>query len=141
MCAVALAEAKLGCDLEMVEPRTDAFVADYFTANEQALVEQEPVEERPLLITLLWSAKESALKALHQGLRLDTRSMDVSLIDSAALHSGDGRQNPCPAPLMAAVADGWYPLRVRYAGDRIFGGWWRHADHMVRTVVNDLPLS
>ena len=141
MCAVALAEVSLGCDLEMVELRSDAFVADYFTANEQVLVEQELVEERPLLITLLWSAKESALKALHQGLRLDTRSMDVSLIDSAARHSGDGRQNPCPAPLMAAVADGWYPLRVRYAGDRIFGGWWRHADHMVRTVVNDLPLS
>ncbi len=141
MCAVALAEVSLGCDLEMVELRRDAFVADYFTANEQVVVEQELVEERPLLITLLWSAKESALKALHQGLRLDTRSMDVSLIDSAARYSGDGRQNPCPAPLMAAVADGWYPLRVRYAGDRIFGGWWRHADHMVRTVVNDLPLS
>lgn len=141
MCAVALAKASLGCDLEMIEPRSDAFVADYFTANEQALVEQELVEERPLLITLLWSAKESALKALHQGLRLDTRSIDVSLIDSAARHSGDGRQNPCPAPLMAGVADGWCPLRVRHAADRIFRGWWRHADHMVRTVVNDLPLS
>ena len=38
--------------------------------------------DRPWLVTLLWSAKESALKALHEGLRLDTRSVTVSLIES-----------------------------------------------------------
>jgi 4'-phosphopantetheinyl transferase len=140
MCAVALAQASLGCDLEMVEPRSSAFVGDYFTANEQALVERELVEERPLLITLLWSAKESALKALHQGLRLDTRCMDVNL-DSAAPHAADGRQNPYPVSLLAPVSDCWCPLQVRYAGDRVFRGWWRQADHLVRTVVYDLPLK
>ena len=30
----------LGCDLELIEPRSDAFVADYFTAEEQALIAQ-----------------------------------------------------------------------------------------------------
>jgi len=140
MCAVALDQASLGCDLEMVEPRNDVFVTDYFTDNEQALVEREPVEERPLLITLLWSAKESALKALHQGLRLDTRCMDVTRVDSAARNAGDGRQNPHPVSLLAPASDGWCPLQVRYGGTRVFRGWWRHADHMVRTVVYDLPL-
>jgi len=140
MCAVALAEANLGCDLEIVEPRSDAFVADYFTANEQALVEREPVEKRPLLITLLWSAKESALKALHQGLRLDTRCMDVSPVASPVRLAGDRRKNPHPVSLLAPVLDGWCPLQVRYGGTRVFRGWWRHADHMVRTIVYDLPL-
>jgi 4'-phosphopantetheinyl transferase len=141
LCAVALHEASLGCDLEMVEPRSSAFVADYFTANEQALVQQKLLEERPLLVTLLWSAKESALKALHLGLRLDTRCMDVSPVDSAAPHAADDRQNPYPVSLLAPVSDGWCPLQVRYAGDRVFRGWWRQADHLVRTVVYDLPVK
>jgi len=140
MCAVALADASLGCDLEVVEPRNDAFGADYFTANEQALVDRELVEARPLLTTLIWSAKESALKALHQGLRLDTRCMDVSPVDSAARHVENGRQNPYPFSLIAPVSDGWCPLRVRYSGGRDFCGWWRHADDLLRTIVYDSPL-
>lgn len=28
----------LGCDLELIEPHSDALVADYFTADEQAMV-------------------------------------------------------------------------------------------------------
>ena len=139
MCAVALDQASLGCDLELVEPRSNAFVADYFTDNEQALIERELVEELPLLVTLLWSAKESALKALHQGLRLDTRCMDVSPVDSAGRHAGGVRQNLYPVSLLPPISDAWCPLLVRYAGARVFPGWWRLADHMVRTVVYDLP--
>src|SRR5208282_5095496 len=37
-CAVAMSGGEIGCDLEVVEPRSDAFVADYFTIEEQALV-------------------------------------------------------------------------------------------------------
>jgi len=37
-CAVAISSLKMGCDLEMIEPRSDAFVADYFTLEEQELV-------------------------------------------------------------------------------------------------------
>src|SRR5690349_15398104 len=38
VCAVAHCGAALGCDLELVEPRSSAFAADYFTATEQSLV-------------------------------------------------------------------------------------------------------
>jgi len=78
MCAVAHPGTGIGCDLEVIEPRSNAFIADYLTAREQALVAQTLDEERALLVNLLWSAKESALKALHVGLRLDTNCMDVS---------------------------------------------------------------
>jgi len=116
-CAVVMSGAEVGCDLEIVEPHSDAFVADYFTSDEQALVARTAEADRPWLLALLWSAKESALKALHEGLRLDTRSVTVS-------------------PLVPAFdLNGWSPLEVRYTGGRVFQGWWQHAENILRTVV------
>jgi len=120
ICAVALSGVDLGCDQEVIEPRSEAFVADYFTEDEQALVAQVCEAERSRLVTLLWSAKESALKALREGLRLDTRSVDVS--------PGDG----------AVDLNGWRPLRI-CADGRSFQGWWQQAHGMVRTFVADPP--
>ena len=135
LCVVGLSRSSIGCDLEMIEPRDDAFVGDFFTANEQTLVEGTPVEERPLLVTLLWSAKESALKALHVGLRFDTTCIDVSPIDAASGQCGENfRQSSVVVSRLAASA-GWSALDVRHDGTHVFSGWWRHADHMVRTVI------
>lgn len=117
LCFVGvLGDSSLGCDLEIVEPRSNAFVSDFFTANERRVIEAAPPEHQPLLVTLLWSAKESALKALQVGLRLDTTCMEVTLDNGAAIGP-------------------WSPLRVQYANTGIFSGWWRHADDLVRTVV------
>jgi 4'-phosphopantetheinyl transferase len=139
MCGVALSGDCIGCDLEIIEPRSDAFTVDYFTVDEQTLVEGTPMEERPLLVTLLWSAKESALKALHMGLRLDTTCLDVKFVEELLPPAEQCRQyllisKSGPNP------DEWHPLRVRYLGGQAFHGWWRDADHMVRTVVSALPL-
>ena len=105
ICAVALSATSLGCDLETVEPRIATFAADYFTANEQTLVEQTCAQVRPLLVTLLWSAKESALKALNTGLRLDTNSVEVSLLDASLLPADDS-----PQPNPASTRPAWRPL-------------------------------
>jgi 4'-phosphopantetheinyl transferase len=121
ICVVAPPLGKIGCDLEMVEPRSDAFVEDYFTKEEQALVAAAPLEERPLIVTVLWSAKESALKALREGLRLSTRSVTVEL-DAAP------------------PVQGWSPLCVHYIDGSDFHGWWRCADGVVRTVVANPAL-
>lgn len=120
-CAVAPPGLELGCDLEQIEPHSDAFIADYFTTEEQQLVAQTCPEERPALLALFWSAKESTLKALHEGLRLDTRSVIVS---------------PAEGPV---DVNGWGPLQVLYTGERIFRGWWQRADSMMRTIVADPP--
>jgi 4'-phosphopantetheinyl transferase len=116
-CAIACSSGVLGCDLETIEPRSEAFVADYFTTAEQSFLANASATDHPRLLALLWSAKESALKALRQGLRLDLRSVVVSPPD--------------------AVFDmnGWSPIAVRHSDDRIFCGWWQHADGMVRTLV------
>ncbi len=137
MCAVALSGFDVGCDLEMIERRSNAFVADYFTAREQTLVERTLVEQRPLLVTLLWSAKESALKALRVGLRLSTNCLDVDLVGGLPLHTEPFRPDFAVVPVCHVNTDGWRPLHVRYSGDRLFYGWWRHTGHMVRTVVSD----
>jgi 4'-phosphopantetheinyl transferase len=123
VCAVALSGAALGCDLEIIEPRSDAFMADYFTAEEQAWVAQESVADRSRLLALLWSGKESALKALREGLRLDTRCVTVSLVE--APQSGD--------------ANGWRPLHVRYGDGQTFHGWWQHTGDLLRTLVAAPP--
>jgi 4'-phosphopantetheinyl transferase len=122
-CAVAMSGVEMGCDLEIIEPRSDAFVADYFTPEEQAMVARASAEDRPRLLALLWSAKESALKALHEGLRLDTRCVAVSLLAAAF------------------DLNGWSPLQVRYTGGQVFHGWWQNTDNILRTVVAAQPLD
>lgn len=75
-CAVSLdANTPLGCDVEQIVPRSDSFIADYFTTAEQALIEQAPAGQRDALVNAVWSGKEAALKALELGLRVDTRAV------------------------------------------------------------------
>lgn len=63
----------LGVDIEHIELREWGFVEDYFTPDEIQRVRAAPIERRETLITAIWSAKESALKALRLGLTIDTR--------------------------------------------------------------------
>ena len=137
ICAVALSGDRLGCDLEMVEPRSDAFVADYFTTHEQALVERASAEDKNLLTALIWSGKESALKALHEGLRLDTRCMEVGPIGVGRVYGLPEQVSDCqPSLASAAQVNGWRQLQVRYEETQVFPGWWRHENHLVRTIVS-----
>lgn len=138
LCAVAAATGTLGCDLEAIEPRDDAFFYDYFTAEERAQVTQAPMAQRWTMLTLLWSAKESALKALRAGLRLDTRSVIVSAINQSSRQGRDENGLPARiafAPQKAHGADWWHPLHVRCASGPIFRGWWRYTDNLLRTMV------
>ena len=120
-CVVGPAEVELGCDLEIVEPRSDAFISDYFTEDEQAWIKRTPEADRQLLLALLWSAKESALKALRTGLRLDTR--DVRVLQSPHFEDRDGR---------------WHPLQVSTNG-QTFHGWWQNTGELLRTFVAQPP--
>ncbi len=118
---VADGPASVGCDLELVEPRSAAFVRDYFTVDEQSRVASAADDEAPLVANLIWSAKESALKVLRTGLRRDTRS--VSVVYSAG---GDAE---------------WAPLVVSTEEGQRFPGWWARFGHFVLTVAAsaDLP--
>jgi 4'-phosphopantetheinyl transferase len=140
-CAIAESRAMLGCDLELVEPRSDAFVADYFTAEEQEVVRQACPADRDAFINLIWSAKESALKALRSGLRIDTCSLSVALDDANTADLNDVRLR---APNgLAAVRDflqPWRALRVSYMQQHVFHGWWFRCANLLRTEVNIPPM-
>ena len=118
-CVLAPAGTALGCDLEIIEPRSDAFLADYFTAEEQAYVAGAEAGERERLLAVLWSAKESALKALRVGLRSDTRDVTVAL-----------------APGWPDLS-GWGALEVHARDAGVFQGWWQTSGDFVRTIVGD----
>ncbi len=119
VCLVGPPGHWVGCDLELVEERTPAFVADWFTPPERALVAAAGAQD-DLVANLVWSAKESALKVLQTGLRRDTRTVEVTLHD--------------------ARAGEWRALSVRAAEGAVFPGWWcRHGD-FVLTVAADTAL-
>lgn len=122
LCTVGCGGGELGCDVDLVERRSDAFVSDYLDAQERADVEARPAD-REWLVPLLWSAKESALKALRLGLSLDTR--EVGIRD---LELGDGTA--------------WQALRVEVApGGRMLEGFWRRRGRRVLTIVGGAGLA
>ena len=141
-CAIAMPGVTLGCDLEIIEPHSDAFVADYFTTEEQLLVAQASGEERWPILALLWSAKESALKALRTGLRLDTRSVIVTPANAPGRRGENA--NKC---IQGSTLDDWRSyrsnswswLQVHHIGGQVFQGWWQQTGHFVRTVVAAPP--
>jgi len=127
MCVIAPGSLRVGCDLETIEERSPAFLADFFTEQEQKLVAETPSIHRGRLVTLLWSAKESALKALGCGLRSDTQWVDAlpeSFTESAVGNSGSAHTQ-------------WNPLTVTLRGGRTFRGWWSEFGGQVRTVVGE----
>ena len=125
LSAVAARPAAIGCDIEEIAERSDRFVEDYFTERERAIVGGAPGNERALVATLIWSAKESALKALREGLRLDTRSVEVSLtggLDRFAEKSG-------------LTSEEWSPLLVQHGAGNTYRGLWRAHDRFILTIV------
>ena len=55
VCAVLPGSTRIGCDLELVEPRSAAFVADYLTAAEQEAVAAST--DPAMVSNVIWSAK------------------------------------------------------------------------------------
>ncbi len=119
VCIVGADLSRLGCDLELVEPRSDGFVTDFLTAEEQEYVGAHAEPE--VAANLLWSAKESALKVLRTGLRRDTRSVPVDVGKPA--DTGWGRLDITPTE-----------------GGRI-GGWWRREGAFLLTTACDRPFE
>ena len=132
VCVVALGPARVGCDLERVEPRSAGFLADFLSTAEQAYVASAPLDDRALTANLLWSAKESALKLAGTGLAQDTQRLEV---------------RPAPTDLRATRSEeaeasdpGWSRLEVVVADAPPLHGWWRRDGVFVLTVACDPPM-
>ncbi len=112
----------VGGDLEVVEPRSDAFVREWLAPTEQAMVDAARAHGRHHeTACVIWSVKEAAAKVLREGLRLDVRRAVVSLDQH---DSGDG----------------WRPSVVEWtAGGPTIAGWWRIDEVLVIAVAGDRP--
>jgi 4'-phosphopantetheinyl transferase len=121
-CVVAPPDVEVGCDLELVRAHEPSFAEDYFAGSETAFLRQAPMQQRILLTSLIWSAKESALKSLREGLRRDTRSVIVDIRPGQRPHE-------------------WNPLAVRCTQtNHVFPGWWRFLRGFVLTIASDQPI-
>jgi 4'-phosphopantetheinyl transferase len=122
VCLVGPPGTALGCDLELVEPRSQAFVGDFLTPAEQRLVAASgDGDAQDLLANLVWCGKESALKVLRTGLRRDTRSVEVSFPEGAGV-------------------DGWAPMSIRAVEGTVFPGWWQRFGAFVLTLAATKPF-
>lgn len=127
MLAAAAAVIAPGCavgiDLEVIAPRTAVFTGDYFTAEERQQVEHAPPIWRTTQVNAIWSAKESALKALGVGLRVDTRAVS------------------CRFEAFSQPPTAWTEFTVRLDAARLGGdlptlhGWWRVIPGYVLTLI------
>jgi phosphopantetheinyl transferase len=111
--ALSVDGLSVGVDIEVTTPRSSAFVVDYFSSGECALL-NDRTDKYDLNVTVIWSAKESMLKALGLGLRLDTRRVRVT---SIGFHRGSG-------------SDGWNPLGLE-SDNSVWVGCWRQINEVV----------
>lgn len=125
-CIAVIADAPsvVGCDLELIEPRSGAFVREWLAVPEQRLISGCDEARQALVANLIWTAKEAAAKVRREGLRLDVRAAVVTFTERCA------------------EADGWCPLQVDWDhGRRTTAGWWRREPGWVMTVVGEPPSS
>jgi len=109
----------VGCDLEFLEQRSENFVKDYFTEMEMSFVKSCLPRHKTLASNLIWSSKESVLKALKEGLRLDTRSVNIN-IDA-----------------FVPGKDEWQNFTVEIDKSENYHGCWKQEGDFVYTLATD----
>ncbi|MBN1581390.1 MAG: 4'-phosphopantetheinyl transferase superfamily protein [Anaerolineae bacterium] len=124
---------RIGADIERVEARQPVFVHDFFTEGENARIWRLQTRIRDTAITVMWSAKESVLKVLREGLRIDTRRVEVTHIY--------GLEQDSQGPDDTLSADGWRAVQVKcmLPDTPRFAAWWRPESDDVLTLAAALP--
>jgi 4'-phosphopantetheinyl transferase len=110
----------IGCDLEFIERRSNAFINDYFTTDEINFIEKN-LSQKDLLANLIWSAKESVSKVLQLGLNLDTR--DINVYNISFFHKND-----------------WCELQIKL-NENTFHGLWKTIANYVLTLAAREPFE
>jgi phosphopantetheine--protein transferase-like protein len=115
-CAITQSYLRMGCDLEFIEQHSKAFLKDFFTNGEYHLLDETIEPLRTKLIALVWSAKESALKALGVGLQFDTRDMEVRLAKQG-------------------IEEQTFTVSCKQEHDLGFNGWWWNEGKYLFTIA------
>ncbi len=117
-CVLAPSNKPIGCDIEFIEPRDENFIRDYFTTEEMAWVKSCKQTLKPLISNLIWSAKESTLKVIKQGLRMDTRSVHIFRCETG------NTQN-------------WQPLEIELNKSKKYFGWWKTMEGFILAIATE----
>jgi phosphopantetheinyl transferase len=120
------ASARIGADIETIEPRDPALVRQFYTDGEAQLVDASGTD-RDEVVSRIWSAKEAVLKLLGLGLRIDTRGVVVNLAGEPFAE--------CPAD--------WQPVSVKVTAelprqsmlDNLRVMWRREAGYVLTVAV------
>jgi 4'-phosphopantetheinyl transferase len=120
LAVIGAAGCAIGCDLEAVAPRSDAFVREWLTEAERTAVNAVAGEKRDRLANLIWTAKEAAAKLHPQNRLFETRTAVTELKPMA---------NPAR----------WRPLRVSWPDGAAAKGWCRAEPAWVMAVAGDPP--
>jgi 4'-phosphopantetheinyl transferase len=136
----------IGADIERIEPRAAAFVNDFFTRAEADRVWACPQEMRDTLVTVIWSAKEAVLKALREGLRMDTRSVEIGQVPGIEIPALAATEESHPNTVMKHVGGGasdlrWQPIAVSCSAPGVlrYAAWWRPDGDSVLTMAAAWP--
>lgn len=114
--------APIGIDLEIVEPRSERFVRDFFVDDEVQRWGGLDSGLRDLYAMIVWSAKEGVLKCARTGLRRDTRSVEI---DVQVFEAGGPRWQYFRAQDLE--------MNIRYEG------WWWVRGRLLMTLVYPQP--
>ena len=143
--AVAQPDWPLGVDIEFIEPRSANFAADFFTEEEIEQVRDVAPDSRETLLTAVWSGKEAALKAVHEGLRSDTRSVSCRFEGVEGTGPFRDRRGDlvgnCEEAGRDAGALKWQSFGIRWERDAdlkkypLLNGWWMVSGEFVLTMA------
>jgi 4'-phosphopantetheinyl transferase len=132
-CSLAVAALSLvdhlrvGIDLEAIAPRPTGFFENYFTGNEIDYVRAGSEEELRSRLTLIWSAKESVLKAMRIGLAKDTRQIDIIPQEKESDQPPSNSWNRYKVNIDAGMAESIRPCS--------WLGWWKFLPGYILTVA------
>lgn len=122
LAAVGAPGVALGCDAEVIEPRSPAFVREWLAPSERELLDgASDAAEASLLANLCWAGKEASAKVRRGGLRLDVRAAVV-------------------VPEHAGERD-WRPLRVAWPDGSADTGWWCVRQRFVLVLAAAMPIA
>lgn len=139
--AVTRQEWPLGADIEFIEPRSHSFAADFFSEEEQAQISEQSPQMHETMVTAIWSGKESALKAIREGLRSDTRSVSCHFERQVESMLVDSLNVAAAVDGNAAVSANWRPFRIRWEREEDkkqhppLEGWWMVTGQFVLTMA------
>lgn len=130
----------VGADLEVIEPRSPGFVADFLTADERHYCGAAAGAERDARANLVWSAKEAVLKVLQRGLSADTWWLTcLPEVGAGPEHAPPVEGLPISLDL-APTSAGWLPFMTscdaRLQADHVqFAGRWCRIGEFVLTLA------